>query len=246
MWVWWCVAVAMAGHPVLETVEATRSLRALRLAKGVPTVSTADYEAAANGEVATGLLGVDDNPAKKTYGVAVLAAPIDRLWAAINDETKHVEHTALSYVELVRGRPCESGRRVLQYLDVDVPLIADRWWVTIRETNENIAAKSGGRVRELVWSNAPDGSDVTSAVGKSHLESGVMLGFTRGSWYLTAVDERHTLVEYYTWVDPGGDLSPSMMTMFAGRSIKKTFDQMEAIARLAEVGCKVPAWRPAG
>jgi hypothetical protein len=246
MLVAWCVWMvgALAAHPVIETVEATRTARALRMADGVPAVSRADYELAAAGEVATGLLTVEGNPAKKSYGVTVFDVPIERVWAAINDESKHVGNTQLGYAELVKGRPCESGRRVLQYLPIDVPMVADRWWVTIRVTNDKIASASGGRVRELVWSSAPDGSDVTSEVGRQHMAAGVMVGFTRGSWYLTALDEGHTLVEYYTWVDPGGDLSPNVMSMFAGRSMRKTFEQMEAIARLPELNCKVPGWRP--
>lgn len=238
--VWsWMLSVALAGPaPELpQVLERTAAWRSARIAQGVPAISADEYARVAKGEVVTGLRSVDGYATKKSYGVAVLDVPVAKLWGAINDESLHPEYTSLDYAELVRGSPCQSGRAVFQYLPSDVPLLDDRWWVTVRKVNPQIKAVSGGLVRELVWESAPDGSLVTSAKGKELMAGATQVGFTRGSWFVTAVNERQTLVEYYTWVDPGGSMSASLMNMVATRGITNALKNMEALAKDPRVKC---------
>ena len=240
MWtwmVWLTIAVAGPAPTLPAALQQATAWRPLRTVQGAPTISADEYARVAKGEVVTGLRSVDGVAAKKSYGVAVVDVPIDRLWGAINDETLHAQYTSLDYAELVSGAPCTSGRHVFQYLPSGVPLIDDRWWVTIRTLNPNLATASGGKARELTWQNAPDGSEVTSAAGKAYMAKGVMLGFTRGSWFLLAVNDHQTLVEYYTWVDPGGNLSPSVMSWFATKTIVKTFESMAEISKDPRLKC---------
>jgi len=143
-----------------------------------------------------------------------------------------------SYAELVKGAPCQSGRHVLQFLPVGVPFVSDRWWVTIRSTTPGLHDVTSGSARELTWRNAPDGSSVTSDAGRAKMEEGVMVEKTTGSWLLIQVDASHTLVEYQSLADPGGNLSPASMQMFAGRSIRKTLNSMAEMARDPNVGCR--------
>lgn len=240
MWaVWMWVTLALAGPaPELPSVlQQATAWRGLRAVEGAPTISADEYARVAKGEVVTGLRSVEGVAAKKSYGVAVIDVPVDRLWGAINDESLHAQYTALDYAELVKGTPCTSGRHVFQYLPSGVPLVDDRWWVTIRTTNSALAQASGGKARELTWRNAPDGSEVTSAAGKAYMAKGIMLGFTRGSWFVLAVNDHQTLVEYYTWVDPGGSVSPTMMSWFASKTIHQTFENMTSIARDSRLKC---------
>jgi hypothetical protein len=92
-------------------------------------------------------------------------------------------------------------------------------------------------MRELVFRNAPDGSEVASAEGRARLAQGMMVGFTRGAWVLTALGSERTLVEYDSQVDPGGALSPSLLTMFAGRTLRTTLESMERLARDPRLHC---------
>lgn len=239
MWILGVVG-ALAGEPVsLEaTLARVAPLRARRQISGLPAIPASAWTTAASGEVAWGVVEVEGEAARKTWGVAVLTQPLDRVWSAINDEALLVRYTDLSYAEVVRGRPCEAGRQVLQVLPVGFPGVSDRWWVTIRDPNPGLAAASGGRVRELSWTNAPDGSAVTSAAGKAQLVDRVMLGFTRGAWLLAEVDPGHTLVEYYAWVHPGGSLPAGLMATFAGKTLRSTFDAVGRAAADPGLGCR--------
>lgn len=235
LWMSWGWAGPAPELPAV--LQQSASWRALRVVEGAPVIPADEYARVAKGEVITGLRSVEGVPAKKSYGVAVIDAPIDRLWGAINDESLHAQYTSLDYAELVKGAPCQSGRHVFQYLPSGVPMVENRWWVTVRDTNAGISARSGGKARELVWHNTPDGSEVTSAAGRSYMSQGVMVGFTKGSWFLLAVNDHQTLVEYYTWVDPGGNLSPAVMSWFATKTIVKTFENMTALSRDTRLKC---------
>jgi hypothetical protein len=233
------LSVAVAGPaPELPTVlQQTASWRALRQARGVPRLTSEQLARVAAGEIVTGLVEVEGEAAKRSWAVGVLDQPIARVWGAISDESLHPAYTDLDYAEVVRGRACESGRHVLQYLPSPVPLVKDRWWVTIRTHNDALEEASGGRMRELVFRNAPDGSEVASAEGRARLAQGMMVGFTRGAWVLTAIGSERTLVEYDSQVDPGGALSPSLLTMFAGRTLRTTLESMERLARDPRLHC---------
>lgn len=238
-WVWVYLSLAWAGPaPELhEVLQQTASWRALRSVKGTPTITPAEYARVANGEVIGGLRTAEGAAAKRSFGVAVVDVPIERMWAAVNDESLHPEYTNLDYAELVQGAPCESGRHVFHYKAVNMPMVSDRWWVTIREMNTALSGASNGRVRELSWRGAPDGSEVTSATAKAYMAKGIMVTYTRGSWLLTRVNERQTLVEYSSWVDPGGKMAPSLISMFATRTMIKTIDDMTRVSRDPRLKC---------
>jgi hypothetical protein len=234
----WADGLEAAAARLDEVLSSTSAWRAMRQADRPPSLPEKDWEAVRAGDTAVTVVAVDGTLARKTLGVRIVAVPIDRLWGAINDERQHVKYTDLVYAELLEGAACQDGRQVFQYLDVGVPMVQDRWWVTIRRSNRAVASASGGKVRELVWSSAPDGSGVTSAAAVAKMAEGVPVGFTRGSWYLTAIDAQHTLVEYYSWVDPGGNLNPKMMAWFAGRSLRKAIDGMVAASAAPDLACR--------
>lgn len=237
MWLW-LVGLALAqSFDGASLQQASAAWKAQRVARGAPTIPASAYASAAAGEVAYGVVDVEGSNAKKTWGVTILDQPIQRVWGAINDESLHSQYTSLSYAEVVRGRACESGRHVLQYLPVSFPGISDRWWIVIRNLNSGVSGASGGKARELVWESTNDTSSVTSTQGKTLMAEGVPVAFTKGSWYLVEIAPGRTLVEYYTWVDPGGSLSPSALTMFAGRTIRTTMEAMGTMAKDSRLKC---------
>lgn len=222
-------ALAATPEQDLARLGEVAPLRSARLDREVPAIPASAWREAIDGKVPTGLEAVEGHAAKKAWGIALLDQPIDRVWAAINDEQAQVEYTQLGYAELIAGKPCESGRRALQYLPLS--LASDRWWITHRTANDDLIARTEGRVRELRWVSSSDPSEITSERGREIVASAVPVGFSRGSWFLVDMGEDRTLVEYAVWTDPGGSIPAGLMSMFASGSIRDTLEAMEAIAR---------------
>jgi len=75
--------------------------------------------------------------------------------------------------------------------------------------------------------------------GRKVIAQGIPIGFTKGSWFLVAIDDRSTFLEYYQWSDPGGKLPASMSNSFAARAIRKNFASMEQFAREGNPSCPI-------
>jgi hypothetical protein len=224
-------ALAWGGEvdPALlhRRLEEIAPLRAQRLAKDGPVAPAEAYDKAAAGEVVTTLDSVAGHAAKKVLAVSVLDVPIGRLWAAVNDESSKVASTKLSYLEMVEGKNCENGRVVLQYLPVS--LVTDRWWVVQQSMNDELQNASGGRVREVRWAGVDQRP--TTETGKAWMAKGMSLAYTHGAWFLVDLDGANTLVEYYTWSDPGGRVPAGLASTFAAGSIEDTLVTMGELAK---------------
>jgi hypothetical protein len=237
MFFFFSTALAFDGDTLLERVAQTRSLRTHRTSEAVPTISDKDYRAAAEGKVATGITRVEGHSARIGYGVGVLDVPIDDLWAALNDETRHGDLTPLAHVELVAGTACADRRKVLMVLPL--PMLTDRYWVNENRFSTELAAKSGGEVRELTWASVPDpASESMSEAGRAASDGLVPIGFNKGSWLLVKLDDTHTLAEFSSWVDPGGSIPTGPASMFATSGIEDTFESMRTYAKRGALPCK--------
>jgi len=223
---WASLAFAVDADALESRLAEVAPLRDWRVYQA-PTPSSADIRKAAGGSVVTGLLS--SSSGSKAYGVAVVPVDIGRMWAALNDETRHPGYTAVEYSELISGSVCRSGRRVLQYLPV--PMLADRWWIGVIQLNSKIASQSGGAVRELSFTSSTDASEVTSEAGQKMISGATPVGFSKGGWLLVAVDDRHTYVEYFLHTDPGGRIPGGMASMFASKGVRQN---IEAITRFAK------------
>lgn len=213
---------------VQQRIDEIAAMRGLRRDKGAPPISADDYRKAAEGKVVTGLVNVDGHKAKKAWGVAVLDVPIGRYWAAINDDPKKVEYTKLGFAEVLEGGVCKAPRRVFQFLPV--PMLTDRWWVVDIHDNPGLHAKTGGRVREQTW--ATDGTfETPTPATQAWAEKGMHIERTQGSWFLVDLDGEHTLVEYYTWADPGGAIPAGLASSFAAGGIDDTLTVMADLAK---------------
>jgi hypothetical protein len=234
----WAGLALGADLAVDAAVSVATGLAPLRMVEDRPAIPDSAWAEAAAGGVAVGVETVPGFEARKTWGVTVISRPISEVWAAINEERLIPDYTNIAYAELVRGSSCAAGRHVLQVLPMGVPGIDDRWWVTVRTPNARLQASTGGNARELVWRSAPDGSDVRSERGRALIADATMLKFTKGAWLLVAVDAQRTLVELYSWVDPGGSLSPSLASAFAGKTVRSTFSQIERMAQDSRLTCR--------
>lgn len=212
---------------ITRRLEETSSLRASLRDTAKPAVPAEAYVAAASGSVPTGVVSASSSANKKAWGVAVVDVPIGRMWAAINDDPNKVEWTALDHLALLGGSYCQSGRTVFQFLPV--PMLTDRWWVVNVRYNDTIHSQSGGRMREQSWRSATP--PALPAETQSWADQGIPINSTQGSWVLIDLDGSSTLVEYYTWTDPGGSLPTSVANSFAASGIEDTIRTMTKLAK---------------
>ena len=117
--------------------------------------------------------------------------------------------------EPVSGTPRQTGRRTLQVLDL--PLIADRWWVQEVEHNAALFTASGGRVWEVA---ARTVDDVELPTHLAEAPSGTRIAWSRGGWLLVDLGDGSTLAEYWVWSDPGGALPAGLVSRFATGTIR--------------------------
>ena len=216
----------------------TSPYRKMRLLDTNPTIPVTAYQKAARGEVATGLQKVADHPAQIGWGVAIFDVPIAHLFASINEEENHVDHTAVSFGKVVRGKKCRDAREVLMILPL--PIVTDRWWITHQFTHPKIRRVSNGTVAELVWKQIDNWN--IPQIHQQRLHGLVQIPFTQGSWFLMALDDQTTLAEYHSWVDPGGNIPAGPSSQFATGSIEDTIKQMERFAKSQTVSSCESVW----
>ena len=214
---------------VLDRVQEVRQL-GLRISETAPMVPMDSWKAAAAGTIVTGVHRVSGHRAYIGWGVAVVDVPIDRMWAALNEELHHKELLGLSHVEVVRGEACANRRRVLMVLPL--PVVSDRWWVVENRYNTRLAAASGGRVRELTWWRvASADEDVISDSAQEAIAESVEVTFNQGAWLLAEIGPTKTLAEYHSWSDPGGSLPAGPASRFASRTIDATIQRLALYAK---------------
>jgi hypothetical protein len=214
---------------VRAAVADAAPFRRLRLADPVPQPALEAYSRAAGGEIVTGLVpGLPGEP-HGAWAVAVLAAPVDQLWAAVNDELGFAEQAWGGRGVVIRGEACADGRASL--VTMPVPIFPDRWWVVGYRWADELQRASSGALRELSWREAP-GPFPTLEPGLARtVEDGAQVRISRGAWLLIALDEDHTIVEYQLQSDAGGGLPGAVAAPFCSAAIRDTLRSMEARAQ---------------
>ena len=228
---WLLVALGASPEQVEARLTEIAPLRAQRIEANAPVMDPANIRKATGGTIVAGLDG------RRAWGVAVLDVPIGKLWAGLNDETRHPGYTGVSYSELLTGKTCESGRSVLQFLPV--PVVADRWWIGHLRSNAALARASGNSVRELTWKSSVDPAEVTSESGRKMISEGVPIGSTRGAWFLVAIDQFSTYVEYYSNTDPGEGVPQGIASRLAVGGVKSAIEAMQKFAKEGRPVCPV-------
>ncbi len=227
MWTLWIVTCAWAEPTAaVELLQTHHDKRALPSAPQLPASA---YERALQGAVPTGLIDVPGHKARVAWGVAVVDQPIDRYWAAVNDDRNKTSFTKLEHLELLEGEPCGAKRLTFQYLGVT--MLTDRWWVVDQTHNEPLASATGGKVREMSWKSRPSYADRLPESAKAWASNGMELPFTEGAWTLVDMGDGRTLVQYYAWSDPGGNVPARVASSFAAGGISDTIASMAALAK---------------
>jgi hypothetical protein len=222
-------ALALTGDDIVSRMADVAPLRAQRLAGGLPDVTDDVYRKIADGSVHTFLQEVPGFRAKQAFGVGIVNVHISKLWSAVNDDAGKARVTQLSFAEVQHGEPCGVDRKTFQYLPIS--LLTDRWWVVHQRANVPLQVVTQGAVREAHWESVEDQQAllVTDAA-KAKAAEGMAVPFTKGAWFLVDLGDSQTLVEYYTWADPGGMVPARMASNFAAGGIDDLFRHVEELA----------------
>jgi hypothetical protein len=227
--------MATTEELVLAKVAEAAPYRAMRLVESPPAIPADAYVTAAKGDIASGLIEVPGVAARKVWGVGVLDVDIGTLWAAIDDETRQADYNAIDFSQIQTGAPCEAGHTTFQFLSV--AMATDRWWVTKPVENTALKEKSGGTVREYAWTSSVDLADVKTADALAKTKDGMPIAWTKGGWFLIALDESRTIAEYNVWTDPGGSIPAGMASWFASGSIDGVMEAVVAFAKQGSPRC---------
>ena len=137
------VVSAVAAVPLEVAVDAHARIDAAELAvRPDADVPVSALEDAARGVPHTGSALRDHG--YSVWGVVVVDAPLEQVWAALGDEEVHPRYTATRWAAVVQGERCHSQRLVVMVRPT--PVIADRWWVA-----RMVETRPSGAVREVMW-----------------------------------------------------------------------------------------------
>lgn len=229
---------AEAGCPVPEQIQA--QLAGAGLERGARTARFSEppprklYEKAGKdtGEVVTRRHG------KKGFGVVVAEVPAEALWKAINDEDAHDEggYLPTSRSEVIGGTPRGVARRVFQ---AGERLGLGRWWITRTTMSGDLFEVSAGGLWESVWED--DMKSVSSETAPVEDPPDLSpIKFSRGAWLLVPLSEDCTLVEHFSWSDPGGFVG-MMQGLVLGRALEQS---VAGVVRMADERYRGPVSGP--
>ena len=225
------------GCPVPDDVRAQLEAAGLERAARTTRFSTPPprklYGKAARsvGEVVTSRDG------QKGFGVVLAELPVEVLWRAINDEDAHDEGGSLPLArsEIVGGTPRGTSRQVFQ---AGEKMGLGRWWLTRTTMSGGLFEASGGRLWEVTWEAEMEGLGKIPPVADPPDLSPIE--WSRGAWLLVPLGEDCTLLEHFTWSEPGGFVS-LVQGLVLGRALRES---VEGMVRLAAERYRAPSNDP--
>lgn len=226
---WLTTASAWTPETLQARLDAVAPLQPLRASTLHPPIPPSAVSSVASGDIPTGLVAVPGKSAKIAWGLTVIDVPIASLFSAVNDDRNKATYSKLSHVHLLQGAFCDARRLTFQYLPL--PIVSDRWWVVEQRRNTALAKASANKVRELTWVRQRQGATLLDATAKAIAAGGIEAEENTGGWWLLSLDDDTTLLQFWALSDPGGSVPAGLVSPFASKSIRDTFEQMETLAR---------------
>jgi hypothetical protein len=166
----------------------------------------------------------------RAFGTVVVALPLAELWMAVNDED-HFDldgrYLPVRVSEVIGGQPRGSERSLFQTFE---RWGVGRWWVSRVRMNEQLFRESEGRLWELYWSDEMEEVDSGSPPIASVAERMRPIEASEGSWLLVPLAADCTLIEYYTFSEPGGVVGLGQ-TLLARKGVLLTLQGILDLAR---------------
>ncbi len=166
----------------------------------------------------------------RAFGALYAERPIELVWKALNDEDHHAldgRYIPVRSSQVIDGTPRGESRLLLQSFE---KLGIGRWWVSRVWMNRELFASSGGRMWELVWEDRMAEVDRTSPPVRDLAARLRGIERSRGSWLLVPIADRCTLLEHFTWSEPGGFVGATQ-ALLAKKAVR---DTLEGVVRLAD------------
>jgi hypothetical protein len=188
---------------------------------------------------------VVERDGQKGFGVVVTELPAEALWRAINDEDAHDEggYLPLQRSEIVGGTRRGTTRQVFQ---AGEKMGLGRWWITRTTMSGALYRESEGRLWEAVWETDPEAlqqkrAPVDDPPDLSPIE------WSRGAWLLVPLGDSCTLLEHFTWSEPGGFVG-MLQGLVLGRALRESVEGMVRLAgeRYLAAPAGPPFLRPDG
>jgi hypothetical protein len=188
---------------------------------------------------------VVERDGQKGFGVVVTELPVETLWRAINDEDAHDEggYLPLQRSEIVGGTVRGTARRVFQ---AGEKMGLGRWWITRTTMSGELYRESEGRLWESAWETDPEAlqqkrAPVDDPPDLSPIE------WSRGAWLLVPLGDSCTLLEHFTWSEPGGFVGV-LQGLVLGRALRESVEGMVRLAgeRYLAAPAGPPFLRPDG
>jgi len=231
----WLGSVAAAGPAVGECPPAARLREALasldlasasRLARFQSPLPRDLYADAAR-KVGQAVAAREGD---RGFGVMFAERPIKLVWKALNDEEHHAldgPYVPVRRSEVIDGTPRGESRLLFQSFE---KFGIGRWWVSRVWLNRELFESSGGRMWEIVWEDRMAEVDRTKPPVSQVASRIRAIERSRGSWLLVPIADRCTLVEHFSWTDPGGFVGATQ-ALVAKKAIR---DTVEGVVRLAD------------
>lgn len=162
------------------------------------------------------------------FAVAIYDLEAVDLWRSLNDFELQVSggYLPLRFAKVLSRSPDGDQLDVVQLFK---QAGMGRWWVNRIYLNEELHRASGGRLWEMHWEDLIDETDlddlpqpVQDAEVRSLVES-------RGAWLAIEVSPGCSVLEYYTYSDPGGFLG-AIQWLVARRAIRGAVQGMADLA----------------
>lgn len=236
LWLGGTVYAAPSTQDVVTVVNTTAVHRQHRVAHKIPPIPASAYQQVSITRIVTGLTDIGSE-AKVGWGVGIFPIPIQEMYAALNEEVQHVPTSPVNVTEIIQGKPCADGRQV--FMNLPIPMLSDRWWVTTQGTSPQIRQLSQGSMAELTWSTLPnlDTNTLPSHL-TAYVQNGVHVSESAGGWLLIKIDEQHTLGEYHSWSVPNGYIPSSIASTLSAQGVERVFESMLEYAQTHTETCQ--------
>jgi len=222
------LASPQAHADPLASLDKVADFRELRLASGAPLIPRTAYEKAAEGKPQAGLEYGEGYKAGKAWGVDV---DIEHLWMAVNGVEEQDDYfDGVDVSTVIRGDKRGTSRLLFQL--APIPLASDRWWVVEQHHNRKMYEASSGGLWEQSSKSVENPTLPDHVVAAS--ERGIPIAWAESAWLLIPTDDGRTIIEYYTYNDPGGYIPTSLASRFATGAVKRYLADLEAYGRIME------------
>ena len=183
------------------------------------------------GEVVRVIDRQDKGPSA-AVGIAVLKAPLAKLWIAAQDWHAELDP---ELTELIVKR--YGGDHMLWYGYLDLPRpLKDRQWVVESKNNHRMAGLTRGACWEHLWTLVPDGLEQVrdqvvaaqpNGITASHLEEAIFTPVNEGSWFMAPIDEEQVLVAYLARSVVAGWVPDWLVTQLAMSRLETVLRSLE-------------------